>query len=178
MNQTAVKSNTIDNEAAIAATLAKLGVRYLRASTEAAPMSMTPTQLIATLAQHPSPRIRESLLPLFLRHPEFAQHVPNLVLTLPAVAATTVRHLYTAAVYLQHLWRGQLESYLGEQSRLPDYFGQSEWQLPPPTVHYGEAGLRLLANHFQIRTGDNWLNTYETAVSLLLQQLMLEASYG
>jgi hypothetical protein len=174
MNQAPVQSDIVTDEATMAATLAEFDVRYLRASTEVEPASMTPTQLIAALAQHPSPRVRESLLPLFLRHPEFARHVPNLALTLPPAAATTLRHLYTAAVYLQHLWRGQLENYLGEHPWLPDYFGQSEWQLPPPTVHYGEAGLRLLAHHFQARTGDNWLNTYETAVSLFRQQLMLE----
>jgi hypothetical protein len=168
----------ITNEATIAATLAEFDVRYLRTVEESGPVATTPAQLIAVLVQHPAPRVRESLLPLFLRHPEFARHVPNLALTLPPTAATTLRHLYTAAVYLQHLWRGQLESYLGEQPWLPDYFGQSEWQLPPPTVHYSEAGLRLLANHFQARTGDNWLNTYETAVSLFLQQLMLEAPHG
>jgi hypothetical protein len=168
----------ITDEATLAATLAEFDVHYLRAPGTAEPVSLTPAQLIATLAQHASPRVREALLPLFLRHPEFAQYVPNLVLTLPPAAGTTLRHLYTAAVYLQRLWRGQLEMYLGETPWLPDYFGQTEWHLPAPMVHHGEAGLRMLANHFQARTGDNWLETYETAVSLFLQQIGLEEAYG
>lgn len=161
--------------AALAATLAQLNVHYLRTPTSAEPLPLEPAALIAALAQHPSPRVREALIPLFLRHPEFARDVPDVVDTLPTAAGLTLRHLYTAAVYLQRLWRGKLEMYLGALPALPDYFGHSEWGLPAPEEHYGEAGLRLLAEHFEARTGDNWLSMYQKAISLFLNQLRLEA---
>ena len=161
--------------AALAATLAQLNVPYLRTPTSAEPLPLDPAALMAALAQHPAPRVREALIPLFLRHPDFARDVPDLVDTLPPAAGLTLRHLYTAAVYLQRLWRGKLEMYLGALPALPDYFGQSEWGLPAPEEHYGEAGLRLLAKHFRDRTGDNWLSMYQKAITLFLNQLRLEA---
>lgn len=162
--------------AALAARLAQLGVHYLRTPTSAEPLPLEPAALIAALAQHPSPRVREALIPLFLRHPEFARDVPDLVDTLPPSDGLTLRHLYTAAVYLQRLWRGKLEMYLGVLPALPDYFGQSEWGLPAPEEHYGEAGLRLLAEHFRAITGDNWLSMYQATLSLFLNQLRLETN--
>ena len=161
--------------ATLAATLAQLDVPYLRTPTSAEPLPLDPAALIAALAQHPSPRVREALIPLFLRHPEFARNVPDVLVTLPPAAGLTLRHLYTAAVYLQQLWHGKLEMYLGVLPALPDYFGQSEWGLPAPQEHHGEAGLRLLAEHFRARTGDNWLSMYQTTISLFLNQLRLEA---
>jgi hypothetical protein len=166
------------DSAALAATMAQLDVPYLRTSAPAEPLLLEPDALIAALAQHDSPRVRESLIPLFLRHPEYASYVPPLTLrsaALPIPASMTLRHFYTAAVYLQRLWQGKLEMYLGTLPILPDYFGQSEWGLPAPTDHYGEAGLRALAEHFQAQTGDNWLSTYQAAISLFLNQLRLQA---
>jgi hypothetical protein len=169
-----LQSKPID-VAALAATMAQLDVHYLRTPTSAEPLRLEPNYLIAALAEHDSPRVREALIPLFLRHPEFASYVPDLATTLPPAASMTLRHLYTAAVYLQHLWRGKLALYLGEMHALPDYFGQSEWRLPAPAEHFGEAGLRTLAEYFRARTGDNWLSTYQAAISLFLSQLRLEA---
>ena len=84
--------------------------------------------------------------------------------------------MYTAAVYLQHLWRGKLEMYLGSTVSLKDHFGQAMWDLPSPNVHHGEAGLRVLAEHFRAETGANWLSTYENTVSLYLTILRLQAN--
>ncbi|MCI0398661.1 MAG: hypothetical protein L0332_34230 [Chloroflexi bacterium] len=169
-----LQDKPIDVEA-LAATMAQLDIHYLRTPTSAEPLPLEPSYLIAVLAQYDSPRVREALIPLFLRYPEFARYVPDLITALPPVASMTLRHLYTAAVYLQRLWRGKLEMYLGPLPLLPDYFGQSEWGLPAPTEHYGEAGLRALAEHFQTKTGDNWLSTYQAAISLFLIHLRLEA---
>jgi hypothetical protein len=162
--------------ATLAASLAHLEIPYLRTTTPAERLLLEPTHLIAALAQHDLPRVREALILLFLRHPEFASYIPELAATLPTTASTTLRHFYTAAVYLQRLWRGKLEMYLGQLPSLPDYFGQSEWGLPAPTEHYGEAGLRVLADLFRAKTGDNWLSTYQSAISLFFSQLQLEAN--
>ena len=158
----------------LAAILAQFDVHYLRTSTAVPPRPTEPANLIAALAQHPSPRTHEALIPLFLRHPEFAEYVPDLVERLPAEASLLLCHLYTAAVYLQHLWRGKLEMYLGTAPVLPDYFGQPEWGLPSPSEHFGEAGLRVLAEQHRAKTGFNWLNSYHTIISHYLNQLRLK----
>jgi hypothetical protein len=165
---------TVETDALVA-TLAQLGVRHLRTATSGQPLAEKPDFLIAALAQHPLSRLREALILLFLRQPQFAGYVPGIEATLPPAARLTLRHFYTAAVYLQRLWQGKLEMYLGPLPLLPDFFGQSEWNLPAPTEHYGEAGLRSLAEHFRAETGDNWLSTYQTAMSVFLHQLRLEA---
>jgi hypothetical protein len=164
------------DEAALAATLAQYDVYYLRTATKASPLSIAPPDLIVALAQHSEPRLHEALIPLFLRHPEFAVYVPDLVDQLPPDASQMLSHLYTAAVYLQRLWRSKLEMYLGPHSLLPDYFGESEWQLPPPDEHFGEAGLRVLAEKLRSETGINWLSAYESSMSLYLYQLRLHTN--
>jgi hypothetical protein len=162
------------DEAALAATLAQYDVYYLRTATKANPLPINPPDLIAALAQHSDPRLHEALIPLFLRHPEFAVHVPHLVDQLPSDASRMLSHLYTAAVYLQRLWRSKLEMYLGPHSLLPDCFGESEWQLPPPDEHFGEAGLRVLGAKLHSLTGYNWLSTYQTVMSTYLKQLRMK----
>lgn len=162
--------------ATIAASLARLGVPYLQTREAAEPLSLSPHSLLAALAQHSDPRVREALIPLFLRHPEYASFVPALVAQLPPEGATVLRHFYTAAVYLQRLWRTTLGIYLGEFPLLPDTFGQAEFNLPAPDVHFGEAGLRELAKRFEAETGYDWLSVYESAISLFLAQLRLEAA--
>lgn len=164
----------LHDSATLAATLAAHGVGHLRTATAAEPLLISPLTLIAALSIHQEPRVRESLIPLFLRHPTYAQDVPQLATTLPPTAAMTLRHMYTAAVYLQRLWRGTLGIYLGEFSLLPEYFGQKEFALPHPNDHFGEAGLRVLAQLFREKTGYNWLSTYDSAISLFLAQLRLE----
>lgn len=167
---------------AIAVDLARLDVPYLRiiaspAPSQTSPPPIAPETLIRQLAQHGEPRLREALIPLFLRHPDYHRCVPALALSLDSQAAQTLRHFYTAAVYLQHLWRSTLGLYLGAFPDLPNYFGETEFGLPSPQLHWGEVGLRLLAARFEAETGDNWLTTYEGAMSRFLaqQQLQIDA---
>jgi hypothetical protein len=168
-----VPEKTVDAQA-LAATLAyKYDVFYLRTAEETASLSLDPPDLIAALAQHSEPRLHEALIPLFLRNPEFAIYVPDLVEQLPSKAGQKLSHLYTAAVYLQHLWRTKLEMYLGPQPALPNHFGESEWNLPSPDEHFGEAGLRILAEKLRTETGVNWLSAYKSIISLFLYQLRL-----
>jgi hypothetical protein len=57
------------------------------------------------------------------------------------------------------------------------YFGETEFGLPSPQLHWDELGLRLLAVRFAAETGDNWLTTIEGAMSRFLaqQQLQIDA---
>lgn len=176
-----MKRSPVDQELnALALDLSSLDVPYLRtlasaAPAQSSPQPVAPETLIRQLAQHDEPRVREALIPLFLRHPAYHRWVPALAESLNNQPAQTLRHFYTAAVYLQHLWRGTLGLYLGAFPDLPDYFGETEFGLPSPQLQWGEVGLRLLAARFAAETGDNWLTTYEGALSLFLAQQQLRS---
>ena len=168
------------DDAALVQQLARLGVRHLRvyrSAGEAAPID--PAALIGALASHVEPRFREALIPLFICHPEFAVYVQKIVASLEPQAALTLRHMYTAAVYLQRFWLTALRLYLGDFLLLPDYFGDSWFHLPDASVAFGEAGLRALARLFESEgsayyTGTDWLSAYQATMALLLAQLKLQ----
>ena len=164
-------------DSALLTGLAAHGVRHLRAADNAQPSQfMNDATLIAALAANPAPRLREALIPLFLRQPHLAASVPNIAATLPPAAAMTLRHFYAAATYLQRFWYSTLRLYLNDFCPLPDHFGQLVFHLPPPDDHFGEAGLRALAAFFAGQTGDDWLSVYTTTMDLFLKQLSLEQS--
>ncbi len=129
---------------------------------------------MSRLASHADPRLREALIPLFLRHPDLAARATDLVERLEPGAADTLRHFYTAAAYLQRLWLSTLRLHLGSFPLLPDHFGQPYYHLPAPDVKFGEAGLRGLAKLYADRTGMDWLSVYQATMNLFLQQLSLD----
>ena len=161
----------------LAAALEAVGVRYIRSSAPVRSGALPPQTLIRALASHPEPRFRETLISLFLRHPEYSVFVPDLAASLDAGPAAHLRHLYTAAVYLQRMWQTTLRLYLGDFPLLPDYFGASEFGLPAPETYFGEPGLRALADQIQARTGFAWWNVYQTVIQLFLSQLSLEKQH-
>ena len=155
--------------AALNATLHALGVPYLRSRHSVSPLDISLTELVGAMARQPEPRMREALIPLFLRHPELSSELLSLLPQLDVKAQTTLKHMYTAAVYLQRLWRSQLHIRFGQTMVLPDLFGQSEWLLPHPDLHFGELGLLALARMFQQKSGDNWLATYRGVIDTFLK---------
>ena len=155
------------------------GVRHLRTAEPLPPTERLDTErLIAGLASHPRPRIRESLILLFIRRSEINTLVPRLIESLPPLAAETLAHMYTAAVYLQRFWRGALRLAMGTVAPLPNYFGGMRYGLPSEQEDFGEAGLRLLAEIMEQRTGYEWLSAYDSAIQLLLAQLRIEQPHA
>ena len=130
--------------------------------------------LLARLAAHDDPRLRQALIAVFLLKPQLAPLALKLRASLPANAETELIAQYTAAVYLQQMWRVQLERYLPSFQFLPDYFS-GEFGLPGPEDGYGKPGLYALANWHQQRTGvsANYLSEYFGACDLLLAQLRI-----
>ncbi len=59
-----------------------------------------PVSLIAALAKSPEARLRLSLIPLFLEHPEFSDYVPSVSKELGLITRITLQCYYTAAVLL------------------------------------------------------------------------------
>lgn len=150
-------------------------MRHLSVAESATPYeAIDATILVASLAGHADPRLREALIPLFLRHPELAGQAAALARRLDPAAADTLRHFYTAAVYLQRLWLSTLRMHLGSFALLPDHFGQAYYGLAAPDVKFGEMGLRELGRLHAAKTGFDWLSAYQTTMNLFLQQLHLD----
>lgn len=156
----------------IAGALAAHGVPLLRTHHPQA-VTLSPRDLITQLVRARDGRLAEALIALFLRHPEYAEEVPEAIAHLAPPQAYRLRHLYTAAVYLQRFWRTTLSLVVPITPQLPNLYGE-EWQLPPPDIHYGEAGLRQLAAALEAESGIAWLTSYENAVHLLSEILALE----
>jgi hypothetical protein len=164
------------DETTLAASLAAWGVHHIRVPKSDKPAQVLPLEsLIVALASHREPTFREGLVLLFLRHPEIAEVVPRIERSLAPMSRTVLRRFYTAAVYLQRLWRGTLRLYLGDFVMLPDYYGQRLFKLPGPDERHGEAGLRMLARYMERETGYNWLSTFNGLIEMLLSQLRLES---
>ena len=156
--------------------LRQRGIRYLMAvdASKSNPNIDLP-ELVERLAAHPEPRLREALIPLFIRTVNSSDIVEQALKGVTPQEREVIQHMYTAAAYLQRLWYSTLGIYLGDVHLLPDLFGEGRYHLPAPEEDYGEAGLRLLAAHFQEKTGYDWLSAYDSVIALFLQQLAHEA---
>lgn len=116
-----------------------------------------PARLIAALAQSDESRLRLSLIPLFLEHPEFAgrrARVRRIAKRLDPTARLTLQCYYSAAVWLARKYQ--------PHKPLPDYF--SKGLDLHPTADPDE-NLRALANRHKELSGRrvNWLGTYQHA---------------
>ena len=114
----------------------------------------SPARLIAALAMSDESRLRLSLIPLFLEHPEFATRAKIVAKRLPASARLTLQCYYTAALWLAKKYQLQIS--------LPDYFSP-ELGLTPTAN--SEENLRELAKRHKELSGRrvNWLGTYQHA---------------
>jgi hypothetical protein len=150
-------------------------VRFLMGSQSQTVPLLTPTNLIASLTQSKNARMRFSLIPLFLRHPEFSAEVKNAdnLLSPQVHHRNVLRFYYTAAVFLQRKYQKQLTHLLGEQPKLPDLFsnvlGVSSEGNPVQV-------LERLAKQHQVSCGQsvNWIGTYEHAANVWLKQMELQ----
>lgn len=162
---------------ALVGRLRELGIGFLMPSdAEARELSRLPIpEVIARLAGHSDARLRMTLVPLFILHPEWAADVESAVEQLTEPARTQLQAYYTAAVYLQRLWRTRLGFYLGDFSLLPDMYS-TRLGLPPADERFGKTGLHALAAWFASRSPDqyNWLASCTKMMGLLFEQLKRE----
>ena len=160
----------------LVATLYRLGVRYIVCDEDTQPYAdLPPAQLIGGLIQSEAVRVEYAVIPLLLRHPEFAPAAREVAPALPPANAERLRRHYTAAVYLQRMYRPALEIYLGQKPNLPDYFSV-EMNLPSPDDYYGEIGLRELVA--RLPPPINWWHTYLDPAQMFIRALSLEKTYG
>ncbi|HEX5548818.1 MAG TPA: DUF6036 family nucleotidyltransferase [Ktedonobacterales bacterium] len=117
-------------------------------------------QLLHALARSDEPRVRDAVIGLLLLHPEITRDVVRVVSRARSQGedelAEQLITLALASLYLQRIWWFQLSLAYGAFSALDEALF-APWRLardlPPPSVGYGEAGLRRLAVYEQQRTG-------------------------
>lgn len=122
-----------------------------------------PARLIAALAQSDEARLRLSIIPLFLEHPEYAARVRSIAKKLEPSGRLTLQCYYSAAVYLQ-------KKYQTGGVSLPNHFSK-DLNLTP--VDDPEENLRMLAKrHKELsHSFTNWLGTYQHAEQVWLKGL-------
>ena len=132
-----------------------------------------PAHLIAALAEIQEARLRLSLIPLFLEHPEFAEHVHAVAKELGPSARLILQCYYSAAIWLGQKYRVRLNSLIGEKASLPDHFSS---ELGIQITNDPEANLKLLAERHQELSGTqvNWLGTYQHAAQVWIKGLELQ----
>jgi hypothetical protein len=132
---------------------------------------IAPANLIAALAQSTNSRVRLSLIPLFLRHPEFSAEAEKADGSLsPQSGQNVLRFYYTAAVFLQMKYQEQLHKIFGRQNKLPDLFSSRLGISPEKDPNQN---LLQLAKRHQILSQHtiNWLGTYEHAAERLIKHM-------
>src|ERR1051325_7042018 len=163
--------NRVTNREQLVAALREQGVDYL-APSDAVGGPMDNQSLLASLAGHTEPRLRQALIALFLVQPHLASQVPALRGQLDPATEDRLAVYYMAAVYLQRIWEFRLRRDLPRYAVLPDYFS-AEMGLPPPAANHGELGLRALAEREEDRLAHagNPLSEFEGNASLILQRV-------
>lgn len=140
----------------LASALHALGVNFIMGGNGADESLHThPAHLIAALAQSGEARLRLSLIPLFLEHPEYAERVRAVAKKLDLSARLTLQCYYSAAVWLA-------KKYQPNGAPLSDHFSK-DLNLNP--VDDPEENLRALAKRHRELSGSsaNWLATYQHA---------------
>jgi hypothetical protein len=132
-----------------------------------------PADLMIALAQSEEARLRVSLIPLFLEHPEFSKQVTSAAQQLHSNALLTLKCYYSAAVFLQQKHHNTLNKLLGKKSLLPDLFSTD---LKIEISSDPDDNLKKLARcqQLQSHTHINWLGTYEHAIEVWIKGLELQ----
>lgn len=125
------------------------------------------TDLLQHLTQSHSPRLKLGITAFFLTHPEQAQVIFKVLPLLGKHSQELLKYYYTAAVYLQELWKSQLK----ERVPLSNYFSR-ELQLPEVTVLHGRLGLAFLEDALQRWAHEpyNYQSAFESLVRLVQYQ--------
>lgn len=146
-------------------------VRFLMGRNANASPLLSPTSLIASLAQSENARVRLALIPLLLRHPEFSAEVEKADKSLLSQFSKIVlRFYYTAAIILQRKYQERLKEIFGTQTQLPDLYSN---KLGVSLSKDHEQSLADLAKRHQTLSGQtiNWLGTYEHAAERLIKHM-------
>jgi hypothetical protein len=168
----------MDTEEQIVAELEVVGVRYLSRQTDhKVRNSRPPYRLLADLVCQPSSRVRLATIALLLAQPSYAQFISEALEILPSERQFLLMVFYSAAVFLQQMYRKPFEKHLDRRwNPLPDVFS-SELGIPldlPPQQRLAVLG-RLYRSHSGIDL--NWSGTFDNAARHWLRQVELEGQW-
>lgn len=126
--------------------------------------ALAPDALLEGLARASDARVRSALIPLLLRHPEFAAEAKRAAARLndKSEARATLECFYTAAMLLQKKYAARLRNLFGPQPTLPNLFGEN--LAVAITADVDAALTRLGARNAELRgLALNWVETYDHA---------------
>jgi len=163
----------------VAAALTQLDVHFVTHTGRVigARLAQQPVALLASLAEQDESRLRLGIIPLLLRHPEWASLVPQAVRQVSPRRRNVLKLYYTAALLLQQKYAARLEQSLGTFQFLTDWYSN---ELGVPARGNPDRRLRILAHRQQERSGLvlNWLGTYEHVAERFVRQLdMAQGNY-
>jgi hypothetical protein len=140
-------------------------VRFILGDPSGSPPVIPPVYLIVALAESHEARLQLSLIPLFLRRPEFFIHAREAAQKLNPAPQLILKCFYSATVWLEKKYLSQKE--------LPDLFSK-ELGLTPTTDP--DENLHALAKRQHELSGShvNWLGTYKHAADVWLKELELQ----
>jgi len=161
-----MKSETSVQGDLLANALRFLGVNFVATDQEITEsIHKHPSKLIKALAQSEEARLRLSLIPLFLDHPEFARYAPKIANSLNNSERLTLQCYYTAAMFLQKKFSSLVEI----KQQLPDLFSTNL-----NIEHNSDLDICLtnLSVRHQIlsQTSVNWLGTYQHAGQIWIRE--------
>ena len=156
----------------VAAALTQLDVHFVTHTGRVSGVRLAkqPVTLLASLAEQDESRLRLGIIPLLLRHPDWATLVPQAVQQVSPRRRDVLKLYYTAALLLQQKYAARLEQSLGVFAPLTDWYSD---ELGVPVRGDPDARLRILARKQRERSGLllNWLGTYEHAAERFVRQL-------
>ncbi len=138
--------------------------------------TLSPESQLKSLAQSNEAQVRLRLIPLLLRHPEFASKAETVDWELSnSDPQLFFRCYYTSAMLLQQIYNEPLSRYFGCQPKLPDMFSI---KLGATLTQDPETSLLELANRHEILSDHkvNWIGTYKHATDVWLRHLELQFS--
>jgi hypothetical protein len=148
--------------------LAVLGVKFMFVN-EGVPNELykQPKVLIQALAESNEARLRLSLIPLFLEHPEFSVYTPSIAQMLNPTSRLTLVCYYSAAVYLQQILLSHPNIRNAKKPILPKLFSH---ELDLFDENDPEKCLQLIGERQKELSGKNinWLGSYYHAVHIWL----------
>jgi hypothetical protein len=158
----------------LAGALQALGIQFIMGKSSAdKSLHKHPASLIAALAESNESRLRLSIIPLFLEHPEFAAHVRGAANQVDPAGRLMLQCYYTAAVWLQRKYGSRIDLLIGRKESLPDYFssGLGLQNTDDPTINLQQ----LAERHRQLSGAQvNWLGTYEHAAQVWIKGLEVQ----
>ena len=172
--------DTLPSDAVLAAELAQLGLPFVTSTAEDRLTQVVSLgSLITGLSSSKEARLRLSLIPLFVVHPEYARFVPEVVDRLIGQAQITLICYYTDALLLKRKYAQRLAQLGLSWAELPHLFGDYLGLPLSGEVDADVLLLRLAERQAQMSGRSlNWYGTYEHAVDRLIRRKELEAVWA